>query len=287
MLRMVEIDEPQAGPGQIRIAVRSAGVNQKDWKIRAGHLRDFHPLVLPAGLGMDASGVVDQVAADVEGVAAGDAVFGMGTNTYSQYALLDEWAKMPAGLSFTEAAGYPLAVETAIRILRSVGLKAGELLLVNGASGGVGSAVLQFARDRGIKVIGTAGLSNQEYLRSLGATPTTYGEGLVDRVCSLAPDGVHAALDLAGSGIIPDLVKLTGDAQKVLSIADFTAPEYGARVSSEPENPSAALAEAAQKFSQGSFSIHLVQSFPLEQVSLAHIMSAQGHARGRLVLDIG
>jgi NADPH:quinone reductase-like Zn-dependent oxidoreductase len=287
VLRVVEVEEPHAGQGQIRIAVRAAGINQKDWKIRAGHLREFQPLRLPAGLGLDAAGVVDEVGADVTGVVVGDAVFGMGRNTYSAYAVLDSWATMPAGLSFTEAAGYPLAVETAVRALRHLGVRDGETLLVNGASGGVGSAVLQLARDRGIAVIGTAGPDNQDYVRSLGAIATTYGEGFADRILAVAPDGVDAALDVAGSGVIPDLVKLTGDPRRVLSIADFTAPAHGALVTSEPEDPAAAFHEAARKFSQGEFRIPVQEGFPLDRVDEAHRRSAQGHARGRFVLDIG
>jgi NADPH:quinone reductase-like Zn-dependent oxidoreductase len=286
VLHVAEVEQPHAGPGQVRIKVAAAGVNAMDWKIRAGYLKDMIPLTLPAGLGLDASGVVDEVGDGVDGVAVGDAVFGTGNGTYAENAVLTYWAAKPAALSFEEAAGYPAPVETAIRILNQVGVQAGQTLVVSGASGGVGSAVLQIARDRGITVIGTAGAANQGYVRALGATPTTYGDGLVERVRALAPDGIDAALDLAGSGVIAELIELTGAPEKVLSIADFTAPEQGAQVSSDSVNQSAAFAEAARLFSAGELSIPVQQAFPLDQAAQAHSISAAGHVVGRLVLAI-
>ncbi len=284
VLHVAEIDEPHAGPGQVRIKVAAAGVNGIDWKIRAGYLQDMMPVTFPAGLGFDASGVVDEVGDGVDDVAVGDAVFGAGRAAYAEFAVLDFWAAKPDSLSFPEAAGYPVPVETAIRILDQVGVNAGQTLVVSGASGGVGSAVLQIARDRGITVIGTAGATNQDYVRSLGATPVTYGDGLVERVRAVAPDGVDAALDLAGSGVIADLIELTGDPARVLSIADFTAPELGAQVSTESVNQNAAYAEAARLASAGELSIPVQQSFPLEQAAQAHALSQDGHVVGRLVL---
>jgi len=162
VLQVVEIDEPHAGQGQVRIAVRAVGVNGLDWKIRDGFMREQMPLSLPSGSGVDAAGVVDEVGAGVSDVAVGDAVFGSGSATLAEYAVLSSWAKKPAGLSFEEAAGYPIPVETAIRILDQVGVQPGDTLLVSGAAGGVGSAVLQIARQRGINVIATASERNQD-----------------------------------------------------------------------------------------------------------------------------
>lgn len=286
VLKVVEVDAPHAGPGQVRIAVRAAGVNQFDAKIRAGYLQDMQPLQLPSGTGGDAAGVVDEVGDGVSNAKMGDAVFGSGADTCSEYAVLTAWAGMPEGLSFAEAAGYPGPVETAIRILRQVGVQPGQTLLVSGASGGVGSAVLQIARDRGVTVIATAGTGSQDYLRSMSAIALTYGDGLVERVRALAPGGIDVALDLAGSGVIRELVELTGDPVKVLSIADFTAPEHGAQISSEPQNQSGAMAEAARLYTQGGFHIPVERSFPLDQMAEAHTQSAAGHARGRLIVTV-
>ncbi len=286
VLEVVEVEEPRAGAAEVRIEVRAAGVNGIDWKLRAGYMREQLPLSLPAGTGMDAAGVVDEVGETVSDVEVGTAVFGTGRATLAEYAVLTSWAAIPEGLSFAEAAGYPIPVETAIRILDQVGVRSGETLLISGAAGGVGSAVVQMARDRGITVIGTASDRNQDYLRSLGATPTTYGDGLADRVRDLAPDGVDAALDIAGSGIIPELIELTGEPSKVLSIADFSAPEHGAQISSQNTNPSAAFREAARLFSEGAFHLPVESTFALSDAADAQAASQAGHAAGRFIVAV-
>ncbi|MGW4933429.1 NADP-dependent oxidoreductase [Streptomyces sp. NPDC004166] len=284
VLRLIDAEEPHAGPGQVRIAVRAAGVNPVDWRIREGQVLGAHPIELPSGVGLDASGVVDEVGEGVERVAVGDRVFGEGSSTYAEFAVLSAWARMPEGLTFEEAAGYPSVVETALRIIREAGVQAGQTLLVSGASGGVGSAVLQIARDRGITVIGTAGAANQDYLRSLGAVATTYGEGWVARVRELGH--VDAALDLAGSGVIRELVELTGDAQKVISIADLEAPEFGVRFSGVAGSVPEALAEAVGLISRGKLHIPIEKSYTLAEAAAAHIDSQAGHTRGRRVLVV-
>ncbi|WP_280421881.1 NADP-dependent oxidoreductase [Nocardia carnea] len=284
VLQLVDADEPHAGPGRIRIAVRAAGVNPVDWRIREGQFQQTRPVQLPAGVGLDASGVVDEVGAGVEGVEAGDHVFGEGVDTYAEFAVLSAWARMPEGLSFEEAAGYPSVVETALRILGEVGVQPGQTLLVSGASGGVGSAVLQIARDRGIRVIGTAGAANQDYVRGLGAVATTYGEGWVERVRRHGP--VDAALDLAGSGVLPDLVGLTGDPQKVITIAEFGAADFGVRFSGVAGNLFDALAEAAGLIARGKLHIPIEKSYSLADAAAAHIDSRAGHTRGRRVVVI-
>ncbi|MGA5319319.1 NADP-dependent oxidoreductase [Streptomyces seoulensis] len=284
VLRLVDAEEPHAGPGQVRIAVRAAGVNPVDWRIREGQVLGAHPVELPSGVGLDAAGVVDEVGEGVEGVEPGDRVFGEGTDTYAEFAVLSAWARMPGNLTFEEAAGYPSVVETALRVLREVGVRPGETLLVSGASGGVGSAVLQIARDRGITVIGTAGAANQDYLRGLGALATTYGQGWTERVRRLGP--VDAALDLAGSGVIRELTELTGDPARVISIADLDAPRLGVRFSGVAGDIRAALTEAVDLISRGRLHIPVDTSYRLDEAASAHTDSRAGHTRGRRVLVV-
>ncbi|MFI1107992.1 NADP-dependent oxidoreductase [Streptomyces physcomitrii] len=284
VLRLVDAEEPHAGPGRIRIAVRAAGVNPVDWRLREGQRLGAHPVALPAGVGQDAAGVVDEVGAGVEGVAVGDPVFGEGAATYAEFAVLTAWARMPEGLSFAEAAGYPSVVETALRVLGQVGVRPGQTLLVSGAAGGVGSAVLQIARERGIAVIGTAGAANQDYLRGLGARATTYGEGWVERVRRWGP--VDGALDLAGAGVIRELVELTGDPRKVVSIADLGAPELGVRFSGVAGSMPDALTEAADLLARGRLHIPVERSYALTEAAAAHRDSRAGHTRGRRVIVV-
>ncbi|QDQ09698.1 NADP-dependent oxidoreductase [Streptomyces spectabilis] len=282
VLRLEDADQPDPGPGQIRITVHAAGVNPVDWRIREGQFQHVRPLDLPAGIGQDAAGVVDEVGPGVDGVRVGDRVFGRGANTYAESAVLTAWAPIPHGLTFEEAAGYPSVVETALRILDECGVQPGQRLLVHGASGGVGSAVLQIARDRGITVTATAGPANQDYLHALGAHPTTYGHGWVERVRRLGP--VDAALDLAGTGVIPELIGLTGNPRTVISIADLSAPQHGARFSGVTGDVSRALTRATDLISRGRLHIPVQQTYPLAEAAAAHIDSRAGHTRGRRVI---
>jgi NADPH:quinone reductase-like Zn-dependent oxidoreductase len=284
VLQVAEVDEPHAGPGQIRVAVRASSVNPIDWKLRSGALAEVMPVELPRILGYDASGVVDEVGDGVEGVSAGDEVFGFGVGfAAAEYALLDDFALKPAGLSFEEAAGYPVAAETAVRALEALRLQAGQTVLINGAAGGVGTAAVQIALARGARVIGTAGEANHDYLRQLGAEPTTYGEGLVERVRELG--GAELAFDTAGRGAIPDLVEITGSPDKVITIADYSAPQYGVRVTGASDGRAVhALAEAAQLFVEGKFSLPVAGVFPFAEAAEAHRLSEAGHVRGKLIL---
>ena len=287
VVHVVEVSEPHAGPGQVRIAVRSAGVNPSDWKRRNGQYREFEAVTFPSGFGVEASGVVDEVGPGVSNVSVGDAVFGFREDTMAEYAVLTHWAHKPDDVSFEVAGGLPVIVDTATRALDEVGVKSGETLLVSGAAGGIGSAVLQFARLRGITVIGTASAQKHDYLRELGAIPTTYGPGLADRVRDLAPAGVHAALDLAGSGIIPDLIKIVGNPSHVLSVADFSAEQYGAKFShGPPKDPERIFADVARLCSEGLFRLRVEQTFPLERTAEAQEVSASGRVTGKLIISI-
>src|SRR4051812_37695374 len=287
VLQVGDVPEPHPGPGQVRIAVRAAGVNPIDWKMRSGAMREMMPLDFPALDGREASGVVDEVGDGASGVAAGDEVFGFAVGgAAGEYAVLDDFARKPSGLSFEEAAGLPVAVETSVRVFTVLGgLSEGQTIVVNGAAGGVGSAAVQLARARGARVIGTASEGNHDFLRSLGAEPTTYGEGLVERVRALAPDGVDLAFDTAGKGDIPALIELTGDPARVATIADFSAGQLGVKVTGGSEGRApGALEEAASLIEAGRFSPPVAEAFPFDRAGDAHRASEGGHVRGKLVL---
>ena len=185
VLELVELPDPHPGPGQIRVAVRAAAINPIDWKVRSGMMGGE----LPQTTGREVAGVVDEVGDGVTDVTPGDRVFGFAADGAgaAELAVLADYAPIPPSLDFAEAAGLPVAVETAVRTLDLLGVGAGTTVLINGAAGGVGSAAAQIARSRDARVIGTASPGNHDYLRSLGAEPTTYGEGLVERVREIAP----------------------------------------------------------------------------------------------------
>src|ERR1700678_1474142 len=218
VLEIVDLPDPHPGPGQVRIAVRAAGLNPSDWKKRKGLMDEE----LPQTMGHEASGLVDELGEGVADAAVGDRVFGLSAEEGAQaeLAVLSYYAPIPPSLDFAGAAALPAAVETAARALDQLGVAAGNTLLINGASGNVGSAAVQLAVVRGARVIGTASAANQDYLRSLGAEPVTYGEGLTERVRKLAPGGVDLALDIAGSGVLPELIELAGGSGQVVTVAD-------------------------------------------------------------------
>jgi NADPH:quinone reductase-like Zn-dependent oxidoreductase len=287
VLEIAEYPEPHPSAGQVRIAVRAAGVNSSDWKKRQG-LMDPE---LPQTLGYEAAGVVDEIGAGVTDVAVGDRVFGLSTDGVAQaeLAVLSEYEPIPPSLDFAAAAALPSAIETAARALDQLGVARGSTLLINGASGSVGGAAVQLAVARGARVIGTAGPASQDYLRSLGAEPVVYGEGMADRVRALAPGGVDLALDVAGSGVLPELIELAGSPEHVITIADFAgAQEYGVRFSrGDAGRALYVLHDITGLIESGRFSVPPVHTFPLAEVAEAHRVSENGHLRGKLVLVIG
>jgi NADPH:quinone reductase-like Zn-dependent oxidoreductase len=281
VLHVGEAPEPHAGAGQVRIAVRATAINPWDWKVRRGGTMDVTFPFIP---GSDVSGVIDEVGGGAA-ASVGDAVFGSAVRAgAAEFAIVEAFARMPEGLSFEEAAGYATACETAVRALDTVKVGRGMTVVIAGAAGGVGSAAVQFAVAEGARVIGTASEGNHEYLRSLGAEPTTYGAGLVERVRALAPDGVDAGVDIAGKGAVRDLIELTGNPKQVVTIADFGAADLDVHVSSSATRSWHALAEAADLYQQGRFSLPVARTFPLEEAAEAHRLSEEGHVRGKLVL---
>jgi NADPH:quinone reductase-like Zn-dependent oxidoreductase len=287
VLEIVELPDPHPGPGQVRIATRAAGVNPSDWKKRKG-LMDQE---LPQTMGHEAAGAVDELGEGVADVAIGDRVFGFSAQEMAQAELvvLSYYAPIPPSLDFAEAAALPSAIETAARALDQLGVASGSTLLINGASGSVGSAAVQLAVVRGARVIGTASPANHDYLRSLGAEPVAYGEGMVERVRALAPGGVDLALDVAGSGVLPELIELAGGPEHVITVADFAgAKEHGVRFSRGDEGRAIyMLAEIGELIQSGRFSLPVAQTFPLTEVAEAHRVSEKGRVRGKLILLAG
>ncbi len=290
VLDLLELAVPEPGHGQVRIEVRAAAVNPIDWKIRSGAMADVMPVDLPHVPGIDVAGVVEAVGEDAPGFAVGDEVLGKAfAGSYGEKALaqVDRIAAKPTDLSWELAAALPVAATTAHHALDALDLKSGETLVIDGASGGVGTLAVQLARRLGATVIGTASEPNHDYLRSIGATPVRYGAGLGERIAAIAPGGVDAVLDTAGHGSLPELISVAGGPDRVVTLADFSAGRLGVRfLAEEPGGMAAILAEVAGLAATGAITVPLT-SHRLTDAAAAHRASETGHVRGKLVLIPG
>jgi NADPH:quinone reductase-like Zn-dependent oxidoreductase len=289
VLKVQDVEEPHAGPGQVRIKVRAVGVNPIDFKVRRGWTKGFIDPVFPAVPGLEVAGVVDE-AGDGAEFAVGDEVVGWSDGgAYAEYAIAGNVARKPAGLSWEQAVAVPVASETGQRALDVVGVKSGETVLIHGAAGAVGSVAVQLAKAAGLTVVGTASPANHEYLRSLGAVPVQYGEGLLERVRAAAPQGVDAVIDIAGQGGLPESVELRGGTERIVTIADYAAVEaLGVEFSGgggTPESIRSGLESQLQAAADGTLRPRIAQTFELADAAKAQELSESGHARGKIVLQ--
>jgi NADPH:quinone reductase-like Zn-dependent oxidoreductase len=282
VLRVVDAPAPEPGPGQVRITVKASGVNPFDWKLRMGFMPAM--VTFPAGIGQDAAGVVAAVGEGVDAVGVGDEVFGTTGNqsAVAEEAVLVAFARKPANLTWEQAGSAGLGAETALRGLRALGLTAGQTLLIDGASGGVGLAALQFAVADGLHVIGSTGASNRDLVAALGGTPVQYGAGIADRVRELAPNGVDGVYQAAGEST-DELLTLVDDPAKVVTIVDFAAGAKGVLVSGGENQWAAALPAVVALATTGNYVVRVGETFPLDKAGDAQAYSAAG-GDGRAVI---
>ncbi|MEV0229584.1 zinc-binding dehydrogenase [Nonomuraea sp. NPDC050786] len=275
VLTLDEIPLPQPGPGQVRVAVRAAGVNPIDWKLRRGGPRGTAD-GSPQGTGLELAGTIDAIGPGVTGWRLGQPVYGQvppgaaATHAIAEAAAL---TPKPDGLTYEEAAALPVAVETATRALLELDLQPGQTLLIHAVAGGVGLAAAQLAIARGARVVGTASERHHPYLRDLGVHPVTYGDGLEERL----EGPVDRVLDASGRGELELSVRLTGDPAKVLSIADpVNAEKFGVRFSH---------GGAKGPVPPHDVRIPVAEVFPLERIADAHRRSEEGHLLGKIVVN--
>lgn len=295
VLTLIDTDRPAPGAGQVLIEVRAAGINPLDYKLYSGAF-GTDPDGLPMRLGLEVSGVIAEIGpdqADGDALAVGDAVLSYAvTGGYAAYVVADRadvFAK-PESISFEEASGLLLTGATAIDLLASTRVGAGDTVLVHGASGSVGSMVVQLATARGARVIGTASAQRQEELRAMGAEPVVYGPGLTDRVRALAPGGIDVALDTVGTDeAIDTSAELVADRSRIATIANFAkAPALGIQVLTGG-GPTAELrarsrAELVELAGQGKLTVKVDRTFPLGEAAAAHAYLKGGQAKGKLAL---
>jgi NADPH:quinone reductase-like Zn-dependent oxidoreductase len=289
VLQVIDAPAPTAGPGQVRVVVWAAGVNPIDAKTVEGFMGDAIPLTLPAGVGSDVSGVVDQVGPGVSEFTVGDEVLGSAvTPSFAEYALAEPAGliRKPHDIPWEIAGSLAGAGATAYAVLKKLHLKAGETLLVHGAAGGVGSFAIQLAVARGVTVVGTASEGNHNYLRSIGAIPVTYGDGLLDRVRSVAPQGVDAVLDASGRGEIPVSIELTGTPERVLTLVAFDAADTGIQIHIDGGGSDLGdgLREIVGLIEQRRLTVSISRTFPLTEIASALETSGAGHVTGKIVV---
>ncbi|MFJ7199099.1 MULTISPECIES: NADP-dependent oxidoreductase [unclassified Streptomyces] len=286
----IEQDVPVPGPGELLVAVRAAGVNPVDWKLRDGYVRPgSEPQSFPAVFGSEAAGVVEGIGPDVEGFAIGDEVFGNPvTGGYAEYTLLPVavTAHKPAGLSFTDAAVLPVAAATAYDGVRQLGLAPGATLLITGAGGGVGTAAVQLARRGGVHVIGVASAAKKDFVESLGAVHIESGPGLADRVRAAAPGGVDAVFDLAGGDTLRAVAPLLADPAALISAGGKPlAVELGGAAVARART-AAVLDEVANLVVTGVLRTHVNRAYPLTGAGDALRAVEDGHALGKTVIEV-
>lgn len=282
VLRLTDAPLPEPGPGQVRVAVKAAGVNPIDWKIRSGAMAEVRPVEFPHILGLELAGVVDAVGEGAD-FAVGDEVFGWSdTGGYAEYALASKVIRKPAGLTWAEAASLPIVGETALRVLGELEVKPGETLVIHGASGQVGRIATQAAIALGATVVGLAGASSLDEVKELGAVPVQYGDGWVSRVRSAAPDGVDAVFDAAGFGVLGDSVELLGSPDRLITIADPAAYAQGLKFSAGGSETVAVLEDLVAR----GLKLKLGSSYALADAASAHRESATGHAGGKITLTL-
>ena len=290
-LAPIELPKPKVAPDEVLIRVKAAGVNPVDWKFASGGLDSLLEGRFPLVPGWDVAGVVEEVGLDAGEFAVGDEVMAYARKDWVQNGTYAEQvsahvrmiAHKPAALDFEQAAGLPLAGLTAYQSLRRVAADAGETVLVHAAAGGVGSLAVQIAVAWGARVIGTASERNHDFLRSLGAEPVSYGEGLTERLRALAPAGIDAAVDFVGVDAVEVSRPLLKHAGRIATVAELgTEGVHHVWVRPSPGDLTA-LGELAE---QGRLSVPLERVLPLEEAGEAWRLSQTGRTRGKLVLRV-
>jgi NADPH:quinone reductase-like Zn-dependent oxidoreductase len=297
-----EIPTPEPGGGSVLIRVKAAGLNPLDNLIAGGAMASMIPHEYPLVLGRDAAGIVEAIGAGVDHVTVGDSVFGhvllappLQAGTIAEYAALPAAtvSLIPEGLDFTVAAAIPLASAAASAAVDAIedSVAAGDVVLVNGASGGIGSYVVQLLAQRGVDVVATGTGEDAERLLQLGATKTVdFAAGsVVDQVLAAYPDGVDALVNLAGNTAeqIPlgavkkgGVVSFTtmGPDDEAFAGAGLVGRKVMARATREVTGP------MAEKVANGSLQVSIAEVLDLEHAADGLNTLAAGHASGKIVV---
>ncbi|MGD6980328.1 MULTISPECIES: NADP-dependent oxidoreductase [Citricoccus] len=283
---LIEREVPRPRPGQVVIRVKAAGVNPADAKMRQGLFG--RKRTLPSPMGLEASGVITAVGEGVEDFAVGDEVLGLpvrGEGTFAEHAVLDaaRTVAKPPEISFVEAATIPVAGTVAYDVTHQVELEPGQSLLILGAGGGVGLMAAQIGAAHRFRVIGVASASKKELVESTGATFVESGDGVVDRVREIAPEGVDLVVDLVGGQALRGIAPVAKDPGHVLTTVD---PELAGELGgSGVRRTREALAKVTGLFQHGLIDPHVGRRFSLAEARAAMAAVEGGHAAGKVVIE--
>lgn len=290
VLGVHDVAAPEPGPGRVVVEVRAASINPGEIMIREGVFDPDRTAPFPMGEGSDLAGQVIAVGSDVEGWAVGDEVIGWSGERSSHAELVavpaEQLTPRPAEVTWEQAGSLYVAGGTAIAMIDAAAPAPGATVVVTAAAGGVGSILVQVLVERGVRVLGVAGPDNADWLRQVGVIPVTHGEGLTERLTEATPDGIAAFLDCFGQGYTDLALELGVPTDKVVTIADFaSAQQNGARVVFGHDTTTAVtLAQLADSIAQGSLTIPIAATYPLERVQDAYAALAERRTRGKIVL---
>jgi NADPH:quinone reductase-like Zn-dependent oxidoreductase len=290
VLEVREVDRPLPDAGEVLVAVKAASINPGEIAIREGFLHARFPATFPSGEGTDFAGVVEELGDGVDAFAVGDAVCGWTERRASHAEFVavpaDQLTPKPVGVSWEVAGSLFVACMAAYACVDAVAPQPGEVVVVSGAAGGVGSIAVQLAARTGASVIGLASEPNHAWLRERGAVPVTYGEGQAERIAQAAGGHVDAFIDTFGSGYVDLAVALGVPVDRINTIADFAAVErlgvHGQGTHAIANN--ALLREVAEMVADGSLQVPIARTFPLAQVREAYEELAQRKTHGKIVL---
>ncbi|HET9093531.1 MAG TPA: NADP-dependent oxidoreductase [Solirubrobacteraceae bacterium] len=293
VLDVVEVDPPEPGDGQLLVRVRAAGINPFEAKLRSGAFEGSIPLSFPAAQGNDFAGVVEEVAADVQEFRVGDQVLGTTAvrGSHGELAVASQAHVLarPAALPWEVAGGLWNVGTTAYASVAATGVQAGEVVLVAGASGGVGGLAAQLARHRGATVLGIAGERGHPWLRSRGIVPVAYGDGMqqrLERAAAAHGGRIDALIDAAGHGYVEMGIGLGVAAERINTLVDYEgAARHGARTDgARAAANTEVVEEVVQLIVGGELELPIAATFPLESVREAYELLEHGHPPGKIVL---
>jgi NADPH2:quinone reductase len=296
-LSISELPTPVAGPGKILVRVEAASLNGADTKLPTGEMKDMAPVKHPFVPGIDAAGVVESVGDDVSRVSVGDKVVltnGFRSGTIAEYVLVPDSpsvALRPDALDPEAGAALPLAALTAATAVDAAAVEPGDTVLVVGASGGVGSFVVQFAKRAGAKVLATARADEADFVHGLGAEETIdyRNTDTAQETQRLVPGGVDVVIDLANAGpALAESARAAKDGGRLVSV--LGGPESFERGVTakyiQTKVPEGRLEDLAEQAADGRLHVEIGGTYPFADSTQALLDFAAEHFRGKVVVRL-